>query len=133
MTDIDYPEPSELREYAMEPMPFHPLTPDDLSMQIDGHLEATIVNVTYNYRPATLAFELESIEWTPQSDISDLFHDHDRSWKQADNVEITEDYIAATGLTHAVEWDHVIGGKMDKPVQFDAKWLLDEVTIKNDD
>lgn len=123
--DDSYPDPKQLRAFAEEPMPFHDLRPADLEMLHNGRLRAGVGNVEYEYRQSSLLLEVENGSYTPvervdRSHFEACRFDHARAWQIAGNTEVTEDYVSLTGVAHKM---------VTSPTQFDATWVLDEITI----
>lgn len=125
--DMSYPDPEQLKTYSMEPMPFHDVAgapfqevDDDLS---DHAVRADFGNVDYKYRATYIMVEMEE-GWKHIEEVPEITKDHDEAWKAAMDFQIEEDFICATGMVY---------DENDEPHQYDAYWLLADVTIRNPD
>ena len=113
---MSYPDPSELRKWSEEPMPFHSIRPHDLELLENDKIRVGYGNVEYVYHPTYLrvqpeekdAFREEYPEW------NDLIEDF---WEDSLNIEITEDFICFT-MFH-------------NNCQYEAYWVLEEITVEN--
>lgn len=123
--DHTYPDPAQLRAWAREPMPFTAQEGPDL--RHDGHLvakadgdEHAIGRIEYDYSPGYIRFTPEEGEATTIEQMADATLDHAGCWTRADDIEMQEDFICATGIT---------GDMVPQFGQFEAFWILETVTV----
>jgi hypothetical protein len=123
----DYPDPVELREWAAELMPFTSV--EDIEMTPDGNAQLVgyggqdidgPVSVRYVFDPAYINVETAKGEWHRASDISWTDVDHRKAWELADDVELSEDFICATG----------IHPDPNEPYMVQSYWILGMVGIE---
>lgn len=108
---MSYPEPSELQEFAQEPVPFHEFHVNELELLDNGKIRVGIENVEYIYHPTYLRMDIGEVSEYPEweENIEEIWNDG-VAW------EIQEDFIS-------VEWF--------KQIQHTAYWVLEEITIGN--
>lgn len=118
--DHSYPDPVQLRAFAAEPLPFTEI--EGIDPRADGHLvgHSPDRTVEYDYRPSYIRFTPETGDVYEVSQHADATLDHAGCWTRADDIEVTEDFVCATGLT---------GDMVPEFGQFEAFWVLDELTI----
>jgi len=116
-----YPDPKQLRAFAREPMPFHEVHASDLELLDDGALRHGVESVEYRWSAEYVVIETEPDEWERLSDLSGFDMSHPEAWNRADDIELNEDYVCATGVPDSVDpsvW------------MYEAYWLLDSITIE---
>lgn len=127
---MNYPTPDQLRAFAREPMPFEALHECEEEIHGDMTIRYTKnygepddgafpgeAEVVFEYAPAYINAEVEAGEYERVTDE----YQFEKVWDDALDTEVNDDYLCAIG--HMVR-----DGEM---VQFEAFWLLDEVTFKS--
>ena len=119
--ETDYPDPSQLRAFAREPIPFHEVHASDLELLDDGGLRHSAESVEYRWPGEHINVETGPGEWERIKDVSHFDMSHREAWDQADNIEVTMDYVCATGVPDVVD-PHIW--------MFEAYWVLGSITIQ---
>lgn len=128
--DMSYPDPEQLKSYALEPMPFHEINASSLELMVDDErfedytLRCGFGNTEYLFRATYIMVETTPGEWEHIEDVSYFDMTHEEAWQPADDLQIEEDFICTTGIASDTP---------DGPIQYDAYWLLAEVVIRNPD
>jgi len=120
--ETSYPDPSQLRAFAREPMPFHEVTPSEVEVTEDGFLYHDGGNVVYRYRGEYINVETEPDGWHRVTDLWYAEMTHSEAWDSAEDVEVGEDFVVATGMAPTPE---------DYFGMYEAYWTLDSITIKS--
>lgn len=129
MQDHSYPDPEQLKTYALEPMPFHDIVASDLEIigdedgVVDGTLRVGYGDTEYRYRPGDIFVETSREEWEHIDDVDYYDMNHSHAFENAINFQIEEDFVRVTEFVTDNEGE---------PAQFDAYWVLETVTIRND-
>lgn len=116
----DYPDPAQLRAFAREPMPFHDAHASDLELLDDGTVRWRIESVEYRWPAEYINVETAPEEWERLKDVSYLDMTHREAWDEAGDIEITDDFVCATGMPPEADSGVLL---------FEAYWILGSITI----
>jgi len=119
--ETSYPDPSQLRAFAREPMPFHEVHAKDLELLDDGTLRHGAESVEYRWPAEYINVETASEEWERLKDVSYFDMTHREAWNQSGDTEVTEDYVCATGMPN---------DPRSRVLFFEAYWILGSITIE---
>jgi len=119
--ETSYPDPSQLRAFAREPMPFHEVHAKDLELLDDGTLRYGVESVEYRWPAEYINVETASDEWERLKDVSYFDMTHREAWNQSGDIELAEDYVCAAGMPN---------NPASRVLFFEAYWILGSITIE---